>query len=87
MRVFELILLIVLITFTGYAFASSFTTTTGKGYYIWNGQIISYYSTFPNSNINLVDGITAIDTSSNPNATINQQAFNSYICNRQGSSC
>jgi hypothetical protein len=81
------LLLIAIFFITGTAFASSFTTQTGKGYFSWNNQPISYYSFSPNSTFNLIDGITATDTNGTPSVPLNQQEFNSYICNRQGTTC
>lgn len=59
--------------------AWGFTTTTGQGYFTWNGQVISYYGFNPGTTFNLVNGITATDTNGT-NPQTNQQAFNSYIC-------
>ena len=83
-KTWEFLLLIIVVMITGTAFAKTFTTITGQGYYSWNGQVISYYNFTPNSTFNLNDGETATDTKGDPDEVINQQAFNSYICLRSG---
>jgi len=79
MKTLDFILLFITVMITGTAFATQFTTTTGQGYFTWNGQAISDYSFTPNSTFNLVNGVTATDTNGT-NPSINQQAFNAYIC-------
>lgn len=84
MKIWEVILFLAAVLITGTAMAAQFTTTTGQGYFTWNGQVISYYSFNQNSTFNLVDGVTATDTSGVPNEIINQQAEKAYICSQNG---
>ena len=81
MKTLEFLLLVITVLITGSAFAAQFTTSTGQGYFTWNGQVISDYSFAPNSTLDLVNGITATDTNGT-NPPSNQQAFNSYICTK-----
>jgi len=81
MKIWKFLLFVIgffLITYS--AWADTFTTVTGQGYYTWNGQVISYYKLTPNSTLNLVNGVTATDTNGTPTVQINLQAFNSYVC-------
>jgi len=65
------------------AFAATMTTTTGKGYYTFNGQVIGYYA-FPPGNYDIDNAVSYVDTNGT-NPSINEQAFNAYTCNREGS--
>lgn len=55
--------------------AHAFTTTTGKGYYSYNGQVVSYYDfnpgAYPDSDV------TATDTNGT-NPPINEEAACEY---------
>ena len=84
MRTWELILMVIgIVLVTTIVYAAQFTTTTGTGYYTWNGQVISYYRFNPDSTFNEVNGVTATDTNGT-NPAINQQAFGNYVCTQNG---
>jgi len=80
-KTWEFLIFICAVLIASSAFAGQFTTTTGQGYYTWNGQIISYYSFPYNYTFNLVNGVTATDTNGS-NPSINQQASNAYMCSQ-----
>lgn len=81
MKIIEFLLLFLCMGTVAFAF----TTTTGQGYYSWNGQVIADYSFIPNSVHTDVSGIVATDTNGT-NPIVNQVAFNSYICT-QNNNC
>jgi hypothetical protein len=81
MKTWEFLLFIIgVVLVAHFAWAGTFTTITGQGYYTWNGQVVSYYNFTPNSTINLIDGVTATDTNGAPTVPLNMQEFHVYIC-------
>ena len=80
MKIFEYLLLILALTATCTAFAGTFTTQTGQGYYTWNGQVISYYGFNPGTTINLANGVTATDTNGTPNEVVDRNVFGNFSC-------